>query len=186
MSTHVEVPGRQYRPVPFRTLVTPRRIGAGVQIGLIGGALLAAPLVLYDWASDAHSALELPMAVTGWLFGLNHFVQNGYQWWPIIVGTVFLIAYWALFGMAFAALADRVFAVKTFVGSVASGFIWGIVSFVSFWYVLLAIARDGAPFRATATSSVLVAPNWVWILGFVVSGLASGLAYHALRESAAS
>jgi hypothetical protein len=29
----------------------------------------AAPLVIYDWAKASHSALELPMAVTAWLFG---------------------------------------------------------------------------------------------------------------------
>jgi hypothetical protein len=32
---------------------------------------MAAPLVLYDWAKTAHSALELPMAMSGWLFGLG-------------------------------------------------------------------------------------------------------------------
>ena len=184
MSTYVEVPGRRSHEVPFRTLVSSRRIAAGVTIGLTGGAFLAAPLVVYDWVKVAHSALELPMAVTAWLFGLDHFVQNGYDWRSIVVGAVFLIVYCVLFGLAFAALADRVFAIATWVGSVAAGFVWGIAGFVFFWYVLLAIARDGAPFRATSTSSVLVAPNWVWILGFVASGLASGVAYRALREPA--
>ena len=106
--------------------------------------------------------------------------------WSSAVGALLLIAYWIVSGLAFAALADRVFAIKTLAGSSRAASLWGIVSFVSFWYVLLAIARDGAPFRATAASSVLVAPSWLWILGFVVSGLASGLAYHALRERATS
>jgi hypothetical protein len=186
MATHAEVPVRHPGGVPLRALVRPRRIAAGVSVGLTGGALMAAPIVLYDWLKAGHAALELPMATTGWFFGLDHFVQNGYRWWPIVIGAVLLIAYWILSGLAFAGLAGRVFDIKTLLGGLAGGFAWGIASFVSFWYVLLAIARDGAPFRATATSSVLVAPNWVWILGFVVSGLASGLAYRALGRRATS
>ncbi|HZD88128.1 MAG TPA: hypothetical protein VE088_09005 [Gaiellaceae bacterium] len=183
MATHA---GYSVRPpgLAVHELVAPRRLNAGVTIGLIGGLTMAVPLVVYDWVHAGHSALELPMAVTGWLFGLGHFVQNGYQWWPIVVGAALLAAYSMVSGLVFSGLADRVFSVRTLAGSLAAGVAWGIASFVVFWDVLLAIARDGAPFRATAASSVLVAPNWVWIVGFVAFGIAHGLAYRAIRDHA--
>jgi hypothetical protein len=147
---------------------------------------MAVPLVVYDWVKAGHAALELPMAVTGWLFGLEHFAQNGYRWWPIVIGAALLIAYLLVSGLVFAGLADRVFTVETLAGSLAAGFAWAVASFMFFWYMLLPIARDGAPFRATAASTLLVAPTWVWIVGFVALGLASGLAYRAVRGRATS
>jgi hypothetical protein len=155
------------------------RLGLGAGIG--GGVVLATPLVIYDWARASHSALELPMAVTSWLFGLDHFARNGYRWWPIVIGALFLLAYAGLIGTAFAALADRVYHVRTAAGSLMLGAVWSFVSFMFFWYMLLPIARDGAPFRLTGTATgAFVAPNWVWILGFALSGLATGIGYRAL------
>lgn len=162
-----------------------RLVVIGVPAGLLGGLVMWAPALFYDWARDDHSALELPMAVTGWLFGLEHFVQNEYRWWPIVIGALFLLAYWALHGVAFAALADRVYHVRTLSGSMALGAAWGFVSFMFFWYMLLPIARDGAPFRDLGAGG-FVAPNWIWILGFAVSGLATSLCYRALRRSEAA
>jgi hypothetical protein len=50
----------------------------------------------------------------------------------------------------------------------------------------LPLARDGAPFRATpARPELFVGPTWVWILGFTLLGLVSGLCYGALRVAAA-
>jgi hypothetical protein len=69
---------------------------------------MSVPLVIYDWTKDSHSALELPTAVTAWLFGLDHFARNDYHWWPIVIGMAFLLAYWGLTGLAFAGIADRV------------------------------------------------------------------------------
>jgi hypothetical protein len=60
----------------------------GTFCGLAGGLVRALPLVIYDWAKASHAALELPMAVSAWLFGLNHFDQDGYVVWAIIVGAV--------------------------------------------------------------------------------------------------
>ena len=90
MATYAGIPERYDGP-SLSEVLTSRRISAGVGIGLIGGAVLAAPLVLYDWLRVAHSALELPAAVTAWLFGLDHFVQNGYRVWPFIVGALCLV-----------------------------------------------------------------------------------------------
>ena len=158
----------------------------GTFCGLAGGLLLALPLVIYDWAKASHAALELPMAVSAWLFGLNHFDQNGYVVWAIIVGAVILLAYWVLNGLAFAALADRVYRVRSRSGSLALGAVWSFVSFMFFWYMLLPIARDGAPFRQTAAGAASTAPNWVWILGFALSGLATGTCYRALVPASAT
>ncbi len=107
LSTHAEVPVRHPTGMPFRVLVRPRRIGAGVSIGFVGALFMAAPLVIYDWVRAGHTALELPMAVSGWLFGLDHFVQNGYHWRAIVIGAVLLVAYWTLSGLAFAGLAEQ-------------------------------------------------------------------------------
>jgi hypothetical protein len=139
------------------------------------------------WAKASHSALELPMAVTGWLFGLNHFARNGYHWWPIVIGALFLLAYWALQGLVFAGLADRVYRLRTLAGSLALGAVWSVASWLFFWYMLLPIARDGAPFRVTAAvPTAFVAPSWVWILGFAVSGVVTGGIYRALSRRAAT
>lgn len=182
MATHVETP--HPGGLPLRTLVAPRRVSAGVSIGAIGVVLLAAPLVIYDWVKAGHAALELPMGAASWVFGLEHFAQNEYRWWPIVIGAALLMACWMLAGLAFAGLADRVFEVKTLAGSIAAGFAWGVASFLMFWSMLLAIARDGAPLRETAAAGPFVAPNWVWVLGFLLSGLAIGIGYRALRERA--
>ncbi len=150
--------------------------------GMLGGVALAAPLVIYDWARASHSALELPMAATAWLFGLDHFARNGYHWWPIVIGVVLLLAYWALHGLAFGALAEHE-KLTSRMGVLAAGLAWGFASFVFFWTMLLPIARDGAPFRATAAApGLLVAPAWVWILGYALLGLVTGLAFRALRR----
>jgi hypothetical protein len=166
---------------PRETASSGRLTATGVAAGVGGGLVLAGPLLIYDWARASHSALELPMAFTGWLFGLNHFARNGYHWWPIVIGALFLLAYSSVLGVAFAELADRVYRVRALAGSLMLGAVWSFASFMLFWYMLLPIARDGAPFRMTAAAAGdFVAPNWVWILGFALSGLATGVAYRAL------
>ncbi|HEX9351325.1 MAG TPA: hypothetical protein VF877_08640 [Gaiellaceae bacterium] len=155
----------------------------GLAAGVGGGLVMAAPLLIYDWVRASHSALELPMAVAAWLFGLDHYARNGYHWWPIVIGALFLLAYSGAQGLAFAGVADRVYRVRTLIGSLVLGGVWSFVSFMFFWYMLLPIARDGAPFRVTAIApGSFVAPNWVWILGFTLSGLATGACDWALRR----
>jgi hypothetical protein len=154
----------------------------GTECGLLGGLVMALPLVIYDWVRTSHSALELPMAVTAWLFGLNHFHPNGYAVWPIVVGALFLLLYWEALGLAFTAIADRVYRVGSQAGSLALGAVWSFVSFMFFWYMLLPIARDGEPFRFVSGAVGFVAPNWVWILGYTVFGLATGACYWLLRR----
>jgi hypothetical protein len=163
-----------------------RLAALGIAAGVGGGLVLSAPLVIYDWAKASHSALELPMAVTGWLFGLNHFARNGYHWWPIVIGALLLLAYCAVLGVAFAGLADRIYPMRTLAGSLMQGAVWSFVSFMFFWYMLLPIARDGAPFRLNAAAGAFVAPNWVWILGFALSGLATSACYRALTAPSAA
>ncbi len=67
---HVHVGQRQATGVGRLTLV-------GLLAGIGGGLAMAAPLVIYDWAKASNSALELPMAVTAWLFGLDHYARLG-------------------------------------------------------------------------------------------------------------
>jgi hypothetical protein len=175
---------RERRPLsiaPVRTI--PRRIVIAVACGLAGGIGLATPLVLYGWASDGHSALELPTAATGWLFGVEHFEQNGYAWWPIVVGAALLLALWVAFGVVFAGVADRFLGLRTIPEAMGAGLAWALVTWLLSWYTLLPIARDGAPFRETADSALFVAPNWVWILGFTALGVATALVYAALRRT---
>ena len=66
---------------------------------------------------------------------------------------------------------------------IAAGFAWGFVSWMFFWYTLLPIARDGAPFRVSAASSMFVAPTWVFLVGFTVLGVVTSVTYRALRRS---
>jgi hypothetical protein len=164
---------------------TGRLLAVGATAGIAGGLTMGTPLLIYDWARASHGALEFPMAVTGWLFGLEHFGQNDYRWWPIVIGALFLLVFWVGLGLAFAGLADRVYRVRTLTGSLALGAAWSFVSFMFFWYMLLPIARDGAPFRLTSAGE-FVAPNWVWIVGFALSGLVTGACYRALRGRATS
>ena len=157
-------------------------VAVGFVAGILGGAVMAAPLVIWDWIRTSHLALELPTATTSWLFGLDHFSHQTYRLWPIVVGVVFLAAYWAVSGIAFTGLADRVYHVTTLGKSLVAGAVWSVVNFLVFWYVLLPIARGGSPYRATAAAPQLfVAPNWVWILAFTLFGLACGLFYALLR-----
>lgn len=161
-------------------------LAVGVASGLLGGLALAAPIVIWDWIRSSHRALELPMAATAWPFGLEHFSHVENLWWPIVVGIVLLAAYWALAGVAFAALADRTYRLSHPLSAIVAGAAWSFVTFIFSWYMLLPIARDGAPFRATAADPRLfTAPTWVWILGFTLSGLVIGAFYGAFRQSAA-
>ena len=170
------------RPLTHRRLSGWELLAVGLGTGLISGVVMAAPLVIWDWVRTGHRALELPMAATSWLFGLRHFSHTGNLAWPILVGVALLCAYWIVSGISFTALADRVFAVEGPLASTAAGLAWGFVDFVFFWYMLLPIARNGVPFRvAPGDAGLFVAPNWVWILGFTLLGLASGLCYAALR-----
>jgi hypothetical protein len=50
--------------------------------------------------------------------------------------------------------------------------------------MLLTVARDGAPFRITNASTLYVAPNWVWVVGFVLAGLVTGIGYRSLHDRA--
>jgi len=186
MEAHTHLLNRLRLHAGHRETTSSRLTAIGVSAGVAGGLVLAAPLVIYDWAKASHSALELPMAVSGWLFGLNHFARNGYHWWPIVIGALILLAYWAVMGTVYAGVADRVYRVRTLAGSLMLGAVWSFVSFMFFWYMLLPIARDGAPFRQTAASAASTAPNWVWILGFALSGLATGTCYRALVPASAT
>ena len=183
MSTHA-VMRAEVEPLSVDDVLESHRLVAGATIGIAAGVSLALPIVLYDLWSAGHTALELPMAVTAWLFGLSHFMQNGNAGWSIMLGILFFGGCMVLFGILFAGIADRVLAIRTMAGSIAAGLAWGVASFVFFWYVVLAIARDGAPFRATSASSLFVAPNWTWILGFVLYGITSGVVCQLIRDRA--
>ena len=168
-------------------LATGGLLAVGAASGLLGGLALAVPIVIWDWVRTSHRALELPMAATAWPFGLVHFSDDRNLWWPIVLGVVLLAVFWALSGIAFTALADRVYHVTHPGWAIAAGVAWSFVTFIFTWYMLLPIARDGAPFRATvADPRVFTAPNWVWILGFSLSGLAIAGTYGALRRSSAA
>jgi hypothetical protein len=169
------------------TRLSPRDwLAVGLGSGLLGGVALAVPIVIWDWVRSGHRAFELPMAATAWLFGLQHFSNAIYLAWPIVIGIALLAAYFALSGLAFTGLADRVYRIGGPLASLAGGFAWAFVSFIFFWDMLLPIARDGAPFRAAPGAEALfVAPSWVWILGFTLLGLITGACYWALRTSPA-
>ena len=156
---------------------------AGVTAGVLGGLALAAPIVIWDWSRTGHRALELPMAATAWPFGLDHFSHTDNLWWPIVIGTALLAGYWALSGLVFALLADRPLRFAGPGSTLALGAAWSVVTFLVFWEMVLPIARDGMPFRASPRAPLLfTAPNWVWILGFVLSGLVVATGYKALRH----
>jgi len=189
MSSHADLFATAPRKVaardkdPRSAVLTPVEwIVVGSGAGLSGGLLMALPLVVWDWMRSAHLAFELPTATAAWLFGLDHFSHRAYHSWPLVIGISVLCLYWIASGIAFTGLADRVYHAVTLGTSVIAGAAWGFVSFVFFWYMVLPIARGGAPFRATAAApGLFVAPNWVWILAFTVFGIATGIAYAALR-----
>lgn len=159
-----------------------RKALIAVTAGLAGALGMALPIVIYGWANAAHSALELPMAATSWILGLGHFTQNGYQWWSIVVGIVLLTAYGLMHGAIFGAVADRFLRLRTLPETLGAGLAWGFVGWMFFWYTLLPIARGGAPFHATVTSSLFVAPTWVFVVGYAILGLATSLAYFVMRR----
>lgn len=159
-------------------------VAVGLGSGLLGGIALALPVVLWGWSRSGHLAFELPMAATAWLAGLQHFSHEHYLGWSLVIGVALLVGYAVLSGLVFTGLADRVFGIKGPVASLGAGLVWSFVSFIFFWDMLLPIARDGAPFRS-ASGVVGVAPNWVWILGFTLFGVATGVGYWALHTSPA-
>jgi hypothetical protein len=157
-----------------------RVLPLGLVAGAVGAVALATPLVIYDWAHNAHAALELPAAATAWLFGLEYFGQGDYRWWPILIGAAILLVYLALHGVAFAFLEERL---RTLPETLVGGIVLSFYSWLLFWYAILPIARDGAPFRETAVADEFVAPNWAWILGFTLFGVGTAVAFWALRRT---
>jgi hypothetical protein len=178
---HVQVSLRDRRVVP--SVPVREKSAVATAAGLAGGIAMALPIVIYGWASGSHSALELPMAATSWLFGLEHFAQNGYLWGSIVLGIALLAGYALVHGVIFAGFTDRFLRLRTLPERIGAGLAWGFVSWLFFWYTLLPIARDGAPFRATAESSLTVAPTWVFIIGFTVLGVATSLAHWIAHRS---
>ena len=136
---------------------------------------MAAPLVIWDWIRTSPSrARAPPTATTSWLSAFGHFSHQTYRLWPIVVGVVFLAAYWAVSGIAFTGLADRVYHVTT-LGRASSREPCGASSTSSSSGTCCADRARRFAFRATAAAPQLfVAPNWVWILAFTLFGLASG------------
>lgn len=159
---------------------------AGILSGVLGGLAAAAAVICWDWAHSGHSALELPMAVTGWLFGLEHFEANGYRVWPIVIGALFLLVYWAVLGLAFGHLAERVYEIRRLGGMLALGAAWSVLTFLATWYMLLPVARGGEPIQATVAASGSVAPMWIWVVSYAGLGLATATAFWALRRRARS
>jgi len=126
------------------------------------------------------------MATTAWVFGTQHLSRHQNLWGPIVLGVVLLAVFWSASGVAFAAFADRVSRPPRLAWTIAAGGIWSFATFIFTWYMLLPITRDGAPFRTTAVDHTLfTAPNWAWILGFTLSGLAMACSYAALERSPA-
>jgi hypothetical protein len=181
MSDHTSNEERRSRRLPASEW-----IGVGVGSGLLGGIALAVPIILWDWARSGHHAFELPMAVTAWIFGLQHFSHVTYLAWPVVIGVAVLAAYSALSGLVFTGIANRFGGIACPLASLGAGFAWAFVSFIFFWDMLLPLARDGEPLRATPGGGQLfVAPNWVWILGFTLFGVVTGACYGLLRTSPA-
>jgi hypothetical protein len=190
LATHAEITerprrhavgtGTVERPEPLRAI---QWFEVGCVAGVLGGIALALPLILWDWLHSAHLALELPMATTAWLFGLGHFSHDTNLIGSIVVGFVLLGVYWAVSGLVFTGLADRLLGIATIGRSLAAGAAWSFVSFIFFWNMLLPIARDGAPFRAASVApGLFVAPDWVWTVGFTALGLVTGAVYASMRS----
>jgi hypothetical protein len=177
--------GAEVRSVDSRGLRVNEHLAVGIGSGLLGGIALAAPIVIWDWARAGHRAFELPMAATAWLFGLQYFSHERYLAWPLVIGIALLAVFASLTGVAFTALADRVYGARRPLSSLPAGFAWGFVTFIFFWDMLLPIARGGAPFRAAPGAAGFVAPTWVWILGFTLLGLVTAASYALLRTARA-
>jgi hypothetical protein len=178
---------------PFTTVTElPVRAKAaiGTTVGIVGGVAMALTLVVYGWASESHSALELPMAAMAWVFGTSHFTQNGYEWGPIVVGMLLLAGYAIASGAVFGGVADRFLGLRTLPETLGAGLAWGFVSWLFFWYTLLPIAHGGAPFHATLATGALalpvgvisVAPIWVFVLAFAALGVATSVSYWLLAR----
>jgi hypothetical protein len=195
LETHADITEQRHRPLRRATrsrtssqvLTTREWVKVGSAAGLLGGILMAIPLIVWDWVKTTHLALELPTAAASWVFGLNHFSHVTYHPGPIVIGIAFLGLYWLASGLAFTGLADRFYGITKLGPSLIAGAVWSFVNFMFFWYMLLPIARDGAPFRVTAIAPLqFVAPNWVWILSWAVFGLATAVFYAVLRPRAAA
>ena len=110
-------------------------VAVGVTAGLLGGIALAAPVVIWDWVRTGQRALELPMAATSWLFGLDHFSHDENLWGSIVLGAILLAVYWAMSGIAFTALAERVEPPLGVAWAIVAGAAWSFASFIFFWYM---------------------------------------------------
>lgn len=191
METHVDHTEHRYLRVPQTArrrstgLTRAEWIETGVGAGLAGGLVMTLPLLIWDWARPSHLALEFPTAATAWLFGLQHFSHSSYAFWPIVLGFASLGLYWLASGIAFTGIADRVYGITGLGKSLVLGAAWAVVNYIFVWYMVLPIARDGDPFRATASSpGLFVAPDWVWVVAFTGFGLAVGACYAFLGPSA--
>jgi hypothetical protein len=199
-AAHSEVYLEERRTLSVGTvteLPTLTKAWIGTTIGLVGGIAMALPIVLWDWISESHAALELPMAATAWVFGLEHFTQNGYDWGSIVVGVLLLAGYAIASGAIFGGIADRFLHLRTLPETIGAGVAWGFMSWLFFWYTLLPMAHGGAPFYPTVlvgsielplttvgiAATISVAPIWVFVVAFGLLGVATALVYKRLTTT---
>ena len=64
------------------------------------------------------------MAATAWLFGAEHFSHDENLWGSIVVGAILLAVYWAVSGIAFTAVAERVHPQLTTAWAIVAGAAW--------------------------------------------------------------
>ena len=74
-------------------------IGLGAAGGMLAGLVMALALMLVGWIDDLRTAWDAPMAITAWLFGLEHFGLPGNHAGAILAGLGLHMANAAMLGV---------------------------------------------------------------------------------------
>jgi hypothetical protein len=146
-----------------------RVVGVGALGGALAGMVMALTVMLYGWASGAHTAWDAPMAIWAWVGGLDQFGRPADHIGAILLGLGGHLVNSMIAGVVFVALA-RAVRLRHDLVAVVLGVAYGLVLWVIMRYGILPLR---ASTRVLFTTS-MVSPPWVWWLAHGLLGVTLG------------
>jgi hypothetical protein len=152
-----------------------RIVVVGALGGVLAGMVMALTVMIYGWASGAHTAWDAPMAIWAWVGGLDQFGRPADHIGAIVLGLGGHLVNSMVAGVVFVALA-RAVRLRHDLVAVVLGVAYGLVLWVITRYGIL-------PLRASTKvlfTTSMVSPPWVWWLAHGLLGGTLGTVWVAV------
>jgi hypothetical protein len=144
---------------------------AGALAGLAGGIAMSAIGALISFAIQ-ESVWRTPKQIAAFLFGSTALASPGFDFAPVLVGSLIHLALSMLFGVLYAILISRVFRVTTEYGApVVGGLVYGLLIWLVAYFIVVPILNPAL--------LDVYAPSF--IIQNLVYGTVVGLVYMVVR-----